>query len=312
MIIGTLEQGLIFALVVIGVYITYRILDFPDLSVDGTFPLGAAVGAICLNRGMNPFLALLMAFLAGCVGGGMTAFLHVKLKISSLLSGILVMIALYSINLRIMGKSNIQFFAFDKVFDHGTFLNGVSGAIINKLVIVFIFVLIVKVLMDLFLKTKLGFLLKFVGDNETLVTTLGVNKDTIKTMGLMLSNGIVALGGALQSQYGGFADVTMGTGVVVTALAAVIIGEVMCKLFKRAKGTTIAITGAVVYKIVEVAALRIKVLEASDFKLITAIIVIVVLGINNTNFTLFKKKQPFKAAEGQLDGKQGEMIASSR
>lgn len=312
MVIGTLEQGFIFALVAIGVYITYRILDFPDLSVDGTFPLGAAVVALCLSRGMNPFISLIIAFISGCLAGGITAFLHVKLKITSLLSGILVMIGLYSINLRIMGKSNVQFFSFDKIFDHGMFMNEISGLDINKVVIAVICVILIKVLIDLFLKTKLGFLLKFVGDNETVVTSLGVNKDSIKVMGLMISNGIVSFAGALQAQYGGFADATMGTGIVVTALAAVIIGEVICRLFKKAKGSTIAIVGAVVYKTVEVAALRIKILEASDFKLITALIVIIVLGINNTNFKFFKKKDSYpKELDTTKESKGGEFVASS-
>lgn len=295
MIIDTLEQGFVFALVAIGVSITYRILDFPDLSVDGTFPLGASVVALCLSVGMNPFLALICSFLFGLLAGGVTALLHVKFKISKLLSGILVMIGLYSINLRIMGSSNVQFFNFDKIFDHGAILNNIfQGVVLNKIIIAISMVLIIKILMDKFLDTRIGYLLKFAGDNETVVTSLGVSKDKIKIMGLMLSNGIVAFAGGVQAQYIGFSEVNMGTGMVVAALAAIIIGEAICKLFKNVKVTTIAILGGILYKVVEVFAINIRILEASDFKLITALIVIIVLGINNTGFSLSKLKSKLK------------------
>lgn len=314
MIIDTIEQGLVFALVVIGVSITYRILDFPDLSVDGTFPLGAAVVALCLSVGMNPFLALICSFLIGLLAGGFTAFLHVKLKISKLLAGILVMIGLYSINLRIMSSSNVQFFSFDKIFDHGVFLNGIfEGVILNKIVIALSMVIVIKILMDKFLATRVGYLLKFVGDNETVVTSLGVSKDKIKIMGLMLSNGIVAFAGGVQAQYIGFSEVNMGTGIVVAALAAIIIGEAICKLFKNIKITTIAIVGGILYKVVEACAINIKILEASDFKLITALIVIIVLGINNTDFSISKLKNKFKkeehlAADDSSVSRSGEVV----
>ncbi len=219
LLINILEQGLIFSIMAIGVYITYRILDFPDLSVEGTFPLGAATAAVCLMNGINPFIACLLAFISGSIGGIITGLLHVKLKITNLLSGILVMIALYSINLRIMGKSNIPLFGKDTIFT----------AVSNPIIIIAIFALASKIILDLFLKTKLGFILKATGDNEQLVTSLGVNKNMIKIVGLMVSNGLVALSGAIMAQYQGFADVGMGTGIVVMGLAAVIIGESILK-----------------------------------------------------------------------------------
>lgn len=275
-LLSVLEQGLIFAIVSLGVYITYKILDFPDLSVDGTFPLGAAVTALCLSKGINPFAACFYSVIAGMLGGLITGLLHVKLKITNLLSGILVMIGLYSVNLRIMGKSNISFFNFDTIFT--------SAEVINSVFLIAIFAVGVKVLLDLFLKTKMGFMLKAVGDNEQLVTTLGVNKDTIKIIGLMISNGIVALGGSIMAQHQGYAAVGMGTGTVVIGLAAVILGEAVLKKLNFVRATTMALLGAVLYKLAVAGALGVG-LPPSDLKLITAIIVIAVLGANNVSFS---------------------------
>ena len=269
MLINILEQGMIFSVVALGVYISYRILDFPDLSVDGTFPLGGAVAAVCLMKGINPFAACALAAAAGAFGGLVTGLLHVKLKITNLLCGILVMIALYSINLRIMSKSNIPLFGKVTIF---------SGAI-TPIIIILIFMICSKVALDLFLKTKLGFVLNAVGDNENLVTLLGVNKGNIKILGLMVSNALVALGGAMMAQYQGFADVNMGTGIVVMGLAAVIIGESIFKKVKFIKHTSMAILGSIVYKAAIAVALKMG-LPPTDLKLITALIVIAALSLN--------------------------------
>ncbi|MCY6369066.1 ABC transporter permease [Clostridium ganghwense] len=281
-LLSVLEQGLIFAIVSLGVYITYKILDFPDLSVDGTFPLGAAVTALCLSKGINPLVACLFSIFAGMIGGLITGMLHVKLKITNLLSGILVMIALYSVNLRIMGKSNISFFKFNTIFT--------SAKFINSVILIALFAVGVKLLLDLFLKTKMGFMLKAVGDNEQLVTSLGVNKDTIKIIGLMISNGIVALGGSIMAQHQGYAAVGMGTGTVVIGLAAVILGEAVLKRLKFVRATTMALLGAVLYKLAIGASLRMG-LPPSDLKLITAVIVIAVLGTNNLSFSFKGRKK---------------------
>jgi putative tryptophan/tyrosine transport system permease protein len=292
-VIGILEQGLIFAIVSLGVYITYKILDFPDLSVDGTFPLGAAVTALCLSMDINPFLACILSMIAGMLGGIVTGFLHVKLKITNLLSGILVMIGLYSINLRIMGKSNVPFFGFKTIFTVTSF--------IKPVILIVICAIIVKVLLDIFLKTKIGFLLKAVGDNEQLVTSLGINKDMIKVMGLSISNGLVALAGSIMAQHQGYADAGMGTGTVVTGLAAVILGSSLLKKLKFVKATTMSLLGAVLYKLAVGAALKFG-LETTDLKLMTALIVIVVLGANN-----------FKIAIGlRKDGKERAVVASNK
>ncbi|WP_291562460.1 MULTISPECIES: ABC transporter permease [unclassified Clostridium] len=284
LLINILEQGLIFSIMAIGVYITYRILDFPDLSVEGTFPLGASIAAVCLMNGINPFIACLLAFISGGIGGVITGLLHVKLKITNLLSGILVMIALYSINLRIMGKSNIPLFGKDTIFT----------SISNPIIIIAIFALASKIILDLFLKTKLGFILKATGDNEQLVTSLGVNKDMIKIVGLLISNGLVALSGAIMAQYQGFADVGMGTGIVVMGLAAVIIGESILKKVNIVKGTTMAILGSVIYKAIIAIALELG-FQPTDLKLVTVIIVVIALSLNNKNFSFKIRK---KAATG--------------
>jgi putative tryptophan/tyrosine transport system permease protein len=278
-LVSILEQGLIFAIVSIGVYITYKILDFPDLSVDGSFPLGAAVLASCLMKNINPYTACTLAFLAGCGAGLVTGVLHVKFKITNLLSGILVMIGLYSIDLRIMTKSNIPLFNKSTIFTDNT----------NKLLIIAVFALSVKLILDLFLKTKLGFVLKAVGDNEQLVTSLAVNKDVVKVIGLMLSNGLVALAGAMMAQYQGFADVGMGTGTVVMGLAAVILGESVFGKLGIIKATTAAMLGSIIYRAAVAGTLELG-LAPTDLKLVTSIIVIAALSLNNKKFNLKFRK----------------------
>lgn len=274
-IISTLEQGSIYAIVGLGVYITFRILDFPDMTIDGTFPLGAAVTAVCLSNGINPFAACLFALLAGMVGGMATGLLHVKLKISALLSGILVMIGLYSVNLRIMKKSNVPFFGFDTVFSITNFM--------KPIILLALFAIGIKLLLDVFLKTKLGYALKATGDNEQLVTTLCINKDTIKIIGIAISNGLGALGGSIMAQNQGFADVGMGTGTVVIGLASVILGSSLLKRAKFISATTMTIVGAILYKLAIGGALRLG-LNPNDLKLVTALIVVVILGANNLKF----------------------------
>ncbi|EKQ53767.1 MULTISPECIES: ABC transporter permease [unclassified Clostridium] len=278
-LINILEQGLLFSLVSIGVYITYKILDFPDLSVDSTFPLGGAISAALLVNGVNPWITIIVATLGGALAGGITAFLHVKLKITNLMAGILVMIGLYSINLRIMGKANVPLLTTKNLF----------GSDVPKIVIILIAVVIVKVLLDVYLKTKSGFLLRAVGDNEQVVSSLGVNKDLVKVIGLMISNGLVALAGALTAQYQGFSDVGMGTGTVVMGLAAVIIGTSLFERISFVKVTTLSILGAIIYKGAIAVVLKLG-LNANDLKLMTAIIVVIALCSNSGVFKFKKKK----------------------
>lgn len=286
-LINILEQGLLFSLVSIGVYLTYKILDFPDLSVDSTFPLGAAISAALLVKGVNPWITVLVATLGGAIAGGITAFLHVKLKITNLMAGILVMIGLYSINLRIMGKANIPLLSTKNLF----------AATVPKIVIILIVVVVVKILLDVYLKTKSGFLLRAVGDNEQVVSSLGVNKDLVKVIGLMISNALVALAGALTAQYQGFSDVGMGTGTVVMGLAAVIIGTSLFERMSFVKVTTLSILGAIIYKGAIAIVLKLG-LNANDLKLMTAIIVVIAL-CSNSGVLKFKKKKSIMGGSAQ-------------
>lgn len=290
LIINVLEQGLLFGVVAIGVYITYKILDFPDLSVDGTYPLGAAICAALLVKDVNPWLAVLVATIGGALAGLVTALLHVKLKITNLMSGILVMIGLYSVNLMVMGQSNIPLFNTKNVFT-GKF----------NIITIIVVVLIVKIVFDFFLKTKLGNLLIAVGDNEQLVTSLGINKNNIKILGLMISNGLVALSGALTAQYQGFSDASMGTGVVVMGLAAVIIGASIFKKMSFMKYTTISIFGAIIYKLAIALALKFG-LNPNYLKLMTAVIVIIALSLNSGVFKFKGKRRKAKSTEIKREG----------
>lgn len=270
-LLGIFEQGLIYAPLVIGVYITYKILDFPDLSVDGTFPLGAAVCAVLIVNGVNPVLATLIAALCGALAGIVTGLLHVYLNVTNLLSGILVMTALYSINLRVMGKANIPLLSVDTMF---------SGNI-PPWIVALVVVIIIKVIMDMYMKTFAGLTLRAVGANKQLVSSLGQNTGYTQIRGLSIANGLAALSGALMCQYQRFADVGMGSGTVVVGLAAVILGTT---LFRKAKveGSTAVIFGAIIYK-ASVALAMLMGLPASDMKLVSAIIFVIIIIMRNPN-----------------------------
>ena len=285
LVVNALEQGLLFALVAMGVYITYKILDFPDLSVDGTFPLGAAISAALLVNGVNAWVSIIVATIGGAMAGAITGFLHVKLKISNLMSGILVMMGLYSVNLRIMGKSNIPLFNTNYIF---------KDTKISPIFIILAIVIVVKVILDLYLKTKSGVLLTAVGDNEQVVSSLGVNKNLVKVLGLAISNGLVSLAGALTAQHQGFSDVTMGTGIVVMGLAAVIIGVSIFGKISFIKVTTLSIFGAIIYKLVIAVALWMK-LNPNDLKILTAVLVAISLAANNNVFKFKRKKSNTKS-----------------
>ena len=301
-ILNALEQGLLFALVAMGVYITYKILDFPDLSVDGTFPLGASISAAMLVQGINPWITILAATLGGACAGAVTGFLHVKLKISNLMSGILVMMGLYSINLRIMGKSNIPLFNTNYIF---------KNSAINSIFIILAIVILIKVILDLFLKTKTGFLLVAVGDNEQVVSSLGVNKNIVKVLGLSISNALVALSGALTAQNQGFSDITMGTGIVVMGLAAVIIGTSIFGKLSIIKVTTLSIFGAIIYKLVVAVALWMK-LNPNDLKILTAILVAIALASNSGVFKINNKRKRLKDnGEGGEDNAENSEVMQS-
>jgi len=268
MLQATIEQSLIFAIMVLGVYISFRILNFPDMTVDGTFPLGAAISAKLLTLGVNPYLTLLVALVAGAAAGAITGLIHVKLKVKDLLAGILVMTALYSVNLRVMGKSNIPLFEEDNIFNTEY----------SMMITIVVLILISKFLLDYLLKTKFGFALKALGDNENLIVSLGLNEEKYKIYGLMIANAFVAFSGAVLAQYQGFADVGMGTGIIVIGLASIIIGDTLFGKRRKLAGTTIVIIGSILYRGVIAVTLSMG-MDASDLKLITSIIVIVILWI---------------------------------
>ncbi|MBG9774757.1 ABC transporter permease [Brevibacillus laterosporus] len=284
-IVGAFEQGLLFAVMVLGVFLTFRILNFPDLTVDGSFAMGGAIAATVIIDGMNPFLATLLAMVGGALAGIFTGILTTKGKINGLLAGILTMIALYSINLRIMGKkSNLPLLREETLYTKAQAVSifdfHIYGVSLGSTIVFLIMVLILKVVMDWFLHTDLGLDIRATGDNDRMIRSFGANTDTTTIIGLALSNALVAASGALVAQHQGFADVGMGIGMIVIGLASVIIGEVLFGTKSMMRLTLAVILGSIVYRLVIAFALRAGFL-ASDMKLITAIIVIVALVLPN-------------------------------
>ncbi len=280
LIIGVFEQGFIYAIMALGVYITYKILDFPDLSVDSTFPLGAAVTTIILSSGKNPILALLASTAAGALAGMVTGIIHVKFKVRDLLSGIIVMTGLYTLNLRIVGQNNVPLFNYKSIFDND-FINGIFPTFLSPyktVIIIFIVMVIAKVLLDLYLKTKSGYLLRAVGDNPTIVTSLAKDSGFVKIVGLAISNGLVSLAGSVMCQQQRFFEISMGTGTIVIGLESVIIGTNVFK-GKFFKATTAVVIGSVIYKACVAIAIEVG-LPATDLKLITAALFLIILVVS--------------------------------
>ena len=282
LIISTLTQGFIYAMLSFGIYITYKILDFPDLSVDGSFPLGAAVTAVLLVKGVNPYLTLLAAVAVGAAAGFVTGFIHVRLKVRDLLAGIITMTALFSVNLQIAGSNLSVARTTDTVFTAAPTmaLFGSLSLIWRKLIVSLIIMLICKILLDLYFKTKNGFLLRAVGDNSALVTTLAKDMGRIKIIGLVISNALVALSGAVVCHEQRSFSAMMGTGQMVFGLAAVIIGTTLFRKMSFVKGTTAVIAGSVIYKACIQIAISLG-LPANLLKLITAVLFLVILVIGN-------------------------------
>lgn len=275
--LGSLEIGLIFALVALGVYISFRIVNFPDLTVDGSFPLGGAVAATLLVGGWNPFVATVVAFAAGAFAGLITGWLHVKLKIMQLLAGILVMIALYSVILRVMGKPNEPLLDTPTIFTMLSFA-GLPGPWVTP-VILLVIALLVKLALDWFFASEVGLAMRATGGNARMARSLGVSTDRLSLIALALSNGIVALGGALFAQSQGGADVSMGIGTIVIGLAAVIIGETILPGRSIAIATLGCIVGAVLYRLLIALGLNSDFigLKAQDLNLVTAVLVTIAL-----------------------------------
>lgn len=275
LILSVLEQGFIYAILALGIYITYKILDFPDLTVDSSFPLGAAVTAVIIKSGLNPYIALPVSFVAGGLAGFATGIVHVKFKVRDLLSGIIIMTMLYSINLHITdNQANIPLFSGKTIFSISP-IKDIAGEY-NTFIVIFVIAIICKIIMDLYLNTKSGFLLRAVGDNETVVTSLAKDKGVVKILGLVIANALVALAGGIMCQQQRFFEISMGTGTMVIGLASVIIGTNVFGKLNFLKTTTAVIIGSVIYKACVAIAISCG-MSAIDMKLVTGALFLVIL-----------------------------------
>jgi putative ABC transport system permease protein len=271
-------EGLVYGFVAIGVYITFRVLAFPDLTVDGSFPLGGAVAGILIIDGYNPWLATIAALCAGMCAGLGTSLLNTKLRINGLLAGILMMVALYSLNLRIMGRANIPLLREVTIFDQFSKLLGIETGVTLSIILMVVLVAVILIILNWFLRTEIGLALMATGDNEQMVRGLGTDTNMMTILGVSIANGLVALSGALVAQNQGFSDVGMGIGMIVLGLASVIIGE---GLFRPRGVTAILLAvvgGTFAFRLFVGIALRLG-LRPSDLKLTTAMLVIIVLAI---------------------------------
>jgi len=343
-IFGSVEAGVIYAIMALGVYLSFRILDFPDLTVDGSFVTGAAVASAMIFSGYNPVISTLAALVAGFIAGCITGVLHTKGKINALLSGILMMIALYSINLRIMGltsdtsigRPNIPLLNSESFFTHVTnffkpiddaingiltsigvsndFLPSTWGILLVMIVVTFF----IKWTTDRFLKTEIGLAIRATGDNKRMIRSFSANTDSLIILGLGISNAFVAFSGALVAQYAKFADIGMGIGMIIIGLASVIIGEAIFGTKTIARTTLAVIFGAIIYRIVVSLALRVEFLDAGDMKLITAIIVIMALVVPNIIDRQREKRRKAKrhaermASLNSTSSGEGEAVAKAQ
>ena len=319
---GAVSQGVLWGLMTLGVYLTFRILNVADMTVDGSFAAGGAITAVLITKGMNPYLTLLFVFLMGMICGLVTGFMNTKLKINILLASILTQIALYSINIRIMGKANTpligsptmmsKFVAgiaailaiFKKPDDMEDFIDTISDYLsttTTSLILGVIIIAIVIIVMYWFFGTEYGSAIRATGSNEHMVRALGVNTDITKIIGLMISNGMVAMSGALVAQSQGYADVGMGTGTIVVGLASIIIGEVIFGSHFGMWYTLISVVlGSVIYRIVIAVVLQLG-LKSTDLKLLTALIVAVSLSIPVIKNKIDRRRKAYKGPENEKD-----------
>lgn len=291
LVLSTVSQGLLWAIMALGVFLTFRVLDIADLSVEGTFPLGAAVAATLIDAGHSVWFAMLIALIAGCIGGMVTALLTTKLKIPALLSGILTMIGLYSVNLMIMGKANVPLLRAETVFTLTEDLFGVSS-VVATLIVGLIATTVVGVIMYWFFGTVLGTAIRATGCNPQMARAQGINTNVMVILGLLISNGLVALSGALVAQSNGFADVGMGTGTIVIGLASVIIGEVLFGTRSFKNWLISVVLGSVVYRAVIAIVLELG-MPPNDLKLFTAVLVAIALSLPliKNKFAIMKRSE---------------------
>ena len=291
LVLSTVSQGLLRAIMALGVFLTFRVLDIADLSVEGTFPLGAAVAATLIDAGHSVWFAMLIALIAGCIGGTVTALLTTKLKIPALLSGILTMIGLYSVNLMIMGKANVPLLRAETVFTLTENLFGVSS-VVATLIVGLVATVIVGEIMYWFFGTVLGTAIRATGCNPQMARAQGINTNVMVILGLLISNGLVALSGALVAQSNGFADVGMGTGTIVIGLASVIIGEVLFGTRSFKNWLISVVLGSVVYRAVIAIVLELG-MPPNDLKLFTAVLVAIALSLPliKNKFAIMKRSE---------------------
>lgn len=287
LLLPTVAQGLLWAVMALGLYVTFRVLDIADLSVEGSFPLGGAVAAVLLTKGCNPVTALLVAAFAGLLAGVVTGFLHTKMKIPALLAGILTMIALYSVNLRIMGRANLSLLGVDHTFTFIKQLLHIKMAP-TMFLVGLVACVIVAVLMYWFFGTEIGTAIRATGFNQQMIRAQGVNTDVTIVMGLAISNALVAISGALVAQSNGFADVGMGVGIIVIGLASVIIGEVLFGTRSFKNCLISVILGSIVYRIVVALVLAMG-MPPNDLKLFTSVLVAIALALPLIKAKLGKK-----------------------
>ena len=291
LVLSTVSQGLLWAIMALGVFLTFRVLDIADLSVEGTFPLGAAVAATLIDAGHSVWFAMLIALIAGCIGGTVTALLTTKLKIPALLSGILTMIGLYSVNLMIMGKANVPLLRAETVFTLTENLFGISS-VVATLIVGLVATVIVGAIMYWFFGTVLGTAIRATGCNPQMARAQGINTNVMVILGLLISNGLVALSGALVAQSNGFADVGMGTGTIVIGLASVIIGEVLFGTRSFKNWLISVVLGSVVYRAVIAIVLELG-MPPNDLKLFTAVLVAIALTLPliKNKFAIMKRSE---------------------
>lgn len=291
---GAAAQGVLWGIMTLGVYLTFRILNIADMTCDGSFALGGSTCAILITKGMNPLFAVFISFFAGVIAGFVTGVLHTKLKIHEILAGILSMIALYSINIRIMGKSNTPLLGVSTMMTNMQEKFGFTSNI-SSLVIGVIFCLLLVVVLYWFCGTEIGSMLRATGNNEHVVRAMGTDTDKMKLLGLMISNGLIAMSGALVAQSQGYGDVGMGTGTIVIGLASIILGEVIFGAFGKSLPfwftLTSVILGSVVYRIIIAVVLQLG-LKSSDLKLLTAVIVVLALSIPVIKKKTSSKRRP--------------------
>ena len=300
MVQGIVIEGLVYGIMALAVFITFRVLDFADMTVDGSFPLGGAVMAVLLTAGVNPFLAIAVAFLAGCGAGAITAVIHSKLKIPGLLAGILTMTILYSINLRVLGnRANLSLLKAHTLFDS---IREIAKPFMSGDIAILLFLIaavaVILVIVDIFFHTDFGVTLGALGSNPQMITSQAMNPEVLKLVGICVSNGLVGISGAFACMYQGFADVNSGTGTVVAGLASLMIGEFLVKSNRIEVLTFRVMLGSILYRAIMYAGRTygyVIHLTANDLKLITGVLIVACLIVSKYgNGKFFKKAERAK------------------